>query len=73
MSEESVRKIILKAYDDAEYRTMLLTNLDEAIKDSELTESEIQKLSDLTEDFFDESLEMEERISRWGGFIGGGV
>jgi len=70
MSEENVRKIILKAFEDAEYRTMLLTNLEEAIKGSELTESEIQNLSDLTEDFFDESLEMEERISRSSGSWG---
>jgi len=64
MSEEHVREIILKAFDDSEYRELLTTDLEKATQGYELTDGEIENLKDLGGDFFDESLSMEERISR---------
>jgi len=67
MSEEDVRKIVLKAFDDAEFRTELIADLKTTTEGYDLTELERENLQDLNEEFFDESLTLEERISRSAG------
>ncbi len=64
MSEEHVREIILKAFDDADYRALLKADLEKAVEGYELTEVEWENLRNLEVDFFDPSLTLEERVSR---------
>ena len=64
MSEEHVREIILKAFDDSEFRELLTADLEKATQRYELSEVERENLKDLGGDFFDDSLSMVERISR---------
>ncbi len=66
MSEEHVREIVLKAFDDAEFRALLTSDLAKATEGYELTEVEVENLKKLDADFFDPSLELEQRISRAG-------
>ncbi len=68
MSEENVRAIIIKAYEDLEFRKQLLADPAKAIEGYELNEVERDGLLGISEDFFDESLELEERVSRAGGW-----
>ena len=48
----------------AEYRTLLLSDLQKAVEGFDLTEIEYKNLESLSGDFFDETLEMEERVTR---------
>ncbi len=68
MSEQHIREIIMKAFDDHEFRALLTSDLDKATEGYELTELEMENLKNLDADFFDQSLELEERISRANGF-----
>ena len=69
MSEEVVREILLKAFDNEEFQKLLLTDPGKAIEGFDLTEVETENLKGLNQVFFDESLALEERVSR-GGFLG---
>jgi len=64
VSEEHVREIILKAFDDSEFRELLTADLEKATQGYELSEGEIENLKGLGVEYFDDSLSMEERISR---------
>ena len=64
MSEEHVREIILKAFDDSEFRALLLSDPEKAGEGYDLTDVEKENLQNIEPDLFDESLELEERISR---------
>jgi len=64
MSEEDVRKIVLKAFDDADFRAQLIADMKTATEGYDLNDVEIENLQGLDEEFFDESLTLEERISR---------
>lgn len=68
MSVEHVREIILKAFDDQEFKDLLFSDLEKAIAGYDLTDVEIENLKGLNSDLFDEALPMEERISRAGSF-----
>jgi hypothetical protein len=74
MSAGTVEEIIRKAVVDAEFREALFSDPDKALEGYELTDEEAEKLRGLEPDFFDaQAGELEERISRWGGRLGGGV
>lgn len=54
MSKSEVIRIIEKALDDPDYRNLLINNPDEALKGYDLTADEYKRLSDLTEETFDD-------------------
>jgi hypothetical protein len=72
MSAESVQIIIARAVTDEEFREMLFTNPEEALKEFELTETEHKALTSLPRDHFDSvQQELAERLSKAGFGIGG--
>lgn len=72
MSAEAVQLIIARAVTDVDFREMLFTNPEEALKEYELTEGERQALSALPRDHFDTvQQELAERLSKAGFGIGG--
>jgi len=74
MSADTVEEIIRKAVVDGEFREALFSDPDKALESYELTEEEAEKLRGLEPDFFDaQAGELEERISRWGVPMGGGI
>ena len=67
MSTDTVQFIIGRAVTDPEYRELLFTDPEEALKDFELTEEEAHALNDLKREKFEAELgELENRISRAG-------
>ena len=65
MSAETTKEIISKAFADPEYRELLLTKPQEALKGYELTDDERKDMENLTPDIFELELsELEERASR---------
>lgn len=54
MSQEAVMQVIEKAENDAEYKKLLFSNPDTALKGYDLTKEEKDALSNLNEDNFDE-------------------
>jgi hypothetical protein len=67
-----VEDIIRKAVDDVEFRELLLSNPEQALSGYELTAEDREKLTNLGEDFF-EAEGLDERISRWGGYLDSGI
>lgn len=67
MSTETVQFIIGRAVTDPEYRELLFTHPEEALKEFDLTDEEAQSLKELKREKFEAELsEMEDRISRAG-------
>ncbi len=54
MSKTQVIAIIDKALDDETYRNLLINNPEEALKGYELTADEYKRLTELTEETFDD-------------------
>lgn len=54
MSTSEVKKIIDRALDDPTYRELLINNPAEALKGYDLTTTEYNQLSNLTDETFDE-------------------
>lgn len=74
MSKEAVREIIFKAVSDTDFREMLLSNPEQALMGFDLTEDEREEFENLkAEDLDLDAQELEDRISRWGAALGGGV
>ncbi len=69
MTAETTKEIISKAFADPEYRELLLTKPKEALEGYELSDAEREDMENLTPDIFDmEFSELEERVSRGGGY-----
>ena len=74
MSKETVREIITKAVSDTDFRALLLSTPEQALTGYELTDSERQEFANLkADDLSLDAQELEERISKWGIGIGGGI
>ena len=74
MSKETVREIIFKAVSDEDFRAMLLSNPEQALMGFDLTDDERQEFANLkAEDLSLDAQELEDRISRWGSGLGGGI
>jgi hypothetical protein len=74
MSKEAVREVIAKAVADAEFREMLLNNPEQALMGFDLSDVEREEFNNLKVDDFDlDAQELEDRISRWGDPMGGGI
>jgi hypothetical protein len=67
MSQENLRKIIIRAVREPEYREALFGEPDRALEGYELTEEEVAALKGLEREKFDAvASEVEERVSRAG-------
>ena len=74
MSKETVREIITKAVVDEEFRALLLSDPGQALMGYDLTDTEKKEFANLKADDLDlDAQELEERISKWGIGIGGGI
>ena len=70
MSMENVKKIVIRAVTEPQFRDLLFDDPDKALAEYELTEKEAANLKGMKRELFDvASSELEERMSRAG--IGG--
>lgn len=72
MAKESIKMVITKIMEDADFRASLLSDPAQALAEFDLTAEEKEQLSSLDADML-EAEDLEERISRWGAMLGGGV
>lgn len=73
MSEADFTAVITRAITDEDFRELLMTNSERAVKDYDLTEEEMTNLNGIDAELFDDPEALEERISRWGSGMGGGI
>lgn len=67
MSEDTIREIIAKAVIDEDFKALLFSDLTEALKGFEVSEEDVERMSQLEPESFDSAVtELEERASRAG-------